>query len=70
MKLNLHIFLRLKRNANDFAITIPVVKSKALPHPCFAGGIFHDKLFNRKLDEMQTHQTDASLFLKLQIRKI
>ena len=28
------------------------------------------KLSNRKLDETRTHQTDSSLFLKLQIRKI
>ncbi len=38
--------------------------------PVFCGRHFHDKLSNRKLDEMRTHQTDASLFLELQIRKI
>lgn len=38
--------------------------------PVKCGRHFHDKPFNRKLDEIRTHQTDASLFLELQIRKI
>ena len=30
--------------------------------PVFCGRHFHDKLSNWKLDEIRTHQTDASLF--------
>ncbi len=52
-------FAMLSGNSNE--IQVP---------PVLCGRSFHGKLSNRKLDEMRTHQTDASLFLKLLTGKI